>query len=203
MRRPRPFGTLDVVILLAFGAGAVAAAVWREVQFVRHASQYPDRRTYLDAKQVARRPPWLWSLDLPVRRVTNDLEAFLVVATVGLGTAALRRPSLLRGRDWPGPGIVVGVVGAIAVVYSLAHLLAMVNSGVAWAPQIRRRFFENFNDVSAQAVEGMILGSWTLLAVARRWRPRPDDWDDRLGRVLGWSWLALYGYRILYPAIWT
>ena len=204
MSRPRPFGPVDVAILATFAAGALVSAATADANFRRSAPA--DRRDGLTPEHIARRPDWLWSLEGPARRAVDDLQAFLVVATVGLGTASIRRPGLFNGRRWPGPGIMAGAVGSLVVAYSLAiGLLYFVpgTPGTLFSRIWRTRFFTTFLVLAVQGVPSAILGAWTLSAISRRWRPRTDDWDDRLGRLLGWSWLGLYGYIILYPAIWT
>lgn len=35
-----------------------------------------------------------------------------------------------------------------------------------------------------------VAAAWTVLAVSGRWRPE-RSWIDRLGRVLGWSWILI------------
>jgi hypothetical protein len=194
MSQPRPFGMVDLVILLLFAVGAISAAVWEDHQFVRHQI---DRRSQLDQAAVARRPGWVWSMEYPLRRASGDLRVLLVVATVGSGTAALRRPGLLRGKSWPASGWVAGAVGAIAVAYCLVLVVVLLKSNAQWVN------VSTFFLIAGPAAQGSILGAWALLAVSRRWGTRPDDWDDRLGRLVGWCWLGLYGYGIVYPAIWT
>jgi hypothetical protein len=194
MSQPRPFGMVDLVILLLFAVGAISAAVWWDHQVGRHQI---DRRSQLDQAAVARRPGWVWSMEVPLRRASGDLSVFLVVATVGSGTAALRRPGLLRGKSWPASGWVAGAVGAIAVAYCLVLVVVLIKSNTPWVN------VSTFFLIAGPAAQGSILGAWALLAVSRRWGTRPDDWDDRLGRLVGWCWLGLYGYGIVYPAIWT
>ena len=203
MRAPRPFGKMDIVILLAFLVAAVAAAAWRDVLFDVYEWPRAHGHAFLDSKVAARRPEWVWSLFWPWRRVSSDLEPFLVIATVGVGTVLVRRPHLLRGRDWPAPGVVVGAVGTIVVAYCLVMVILSLGSSAGWARVLQRRFFSTFFLIASGAVQGSILGAWTILAVARRWRPKSDDWDDRLGRLLGWAWFARYGCSIVEPAIWT
>ena len=200
MSQPRPFGMVDLVILLLFAVGAISAAVWEDHWFVRNQI---DRRSQLDQAAVARRPGWVWSMEYPLRRASGDLRVLLVVATVGSGTAALRRPGLLRGKSWPASGWVAGAVGAIAVAYCLVLVVVSLKSNAQWVPLNVLWLPSTFFFIAGQAAQGSILGAWALLAVSRRWGTRPDDWDDRLGRLVGWCWLGLYGYAIVYPAICT
>ena len=34
-----------------------------------------------------------------------------------------------------------------------------------------------------------VAAAWLGVALAGRWR-RPEDWIDRLGRILGWGWIG-------------
>jgi hypothetical protein len=35
-----------------------------------------------------------------------------------------------------------------------------------------------------------VLMAWIVLKVRRQWKPEPS-WIDRLGRLLGWGWIAM------------
>ena len=197
-KRPvRPFGPIDLAVLLAFAAGGASAAVWKD------GLHEPFDRRDPGSPESASRPDWVWALESPAARIQGDLTAFLLVATLGAGTAALRRRGMLRRPGWPGPGIAAGTVGAIAVLYAIARPIAALNSSSPWAMQAyRRRPSSWIFDLASIAVPGAILGAWILLAVARAWRPVAGDKDDRIGRILGWGWLGLLAFLILYPGIW-
>jgi hypothetical protein len=198
--RVRSFGKRDACILLAFGALAVLSADRRDREFRRAEA---DRRAYLKLEQVARRPDWLWRLDWPAMRAKEDLKVFLVVMTLGAGTVVVRRPGLFRKRPWPGPGVVAAMAGAASAVYCGVLILLSFGSTALWARRLHRQWFQTLFEISSSAQEGAIAGVWAFLVVARAWRPHSDDWDDRIGRYLGWAWIGVYTFEIIYPAIWT
>lgn len=185
MVRQRPirrFGPIDLVILLAFAAGGVVAAAWKD----RLHEPFNSRDTRPPGS--AWRPDWVWRLQSPAVRAHGDLTALLAVATFGAGTVGLRRRGLLGPPGWPPPGVAASTVGAIAVLFAIVRPLAALNSSSPWASQVfRRRFYSAVLDLTLYSVPGTIFGAWVLLVVARAWRPRPGDWDDRIGRIHGWG----------------
>lgn len=201
MRRAEPLGAIGVLVLLAITLAAVGAAVWRDRMFVQY--EPTPRRSHLKPAAAARRPEWLWALDHPAQRARADLGVFLVVATIGVGVAALGRPGRLRGRGGTPPGLAAGAVGAIVAAICLLEVGTALVSTASWARLAQRRPFTTFFMMTEQAVQGAVLGAWIVLAVSRTWRPRPDDPGDRLGRLCGWGWVGMCAYRILYPMIWT
>lgn len=197
----RAFGRVDAAVLLVFAAAAVVAAGVRDREFRK--TEAIDRRTGLRPEQIARRPDWLCRLDAAARRVDEDLKVLLVVATAGVGTVVLRRRALFREPRWPGPGIIAGLVGAASLVYCVILVAVSFGSSAPWARLLHRQWFHTVFVMSEGAQAGAIVGAWTFLAVTRSWRPRRADWDDRIGRFVGWTWIGAYGFDILYPAIWT
>ena len=93
-------------------------------------------------------------MEYPLRRASGDLRVLLVVATVGSGTAALRRPGLLRGKSWPASGWVAGAVGAIAVAYCLVLVVVLIKSNTPWVNV--STFFLMTKSFAASAEHGCI-----------------------------------------------
>src|SRR5437870_1224041 len=124
-RRPRPFAAFDVLILIGFATAGAVVATWhvRNIQRVMPGYYGPFR----DAGG------WRGVLHDQSVRIERWLGPFLVFAIVGAGTAPLRRRGLLRGREWPGPGIVAGTLGTLLVLYMLANVILLHWSSTTWA----------------------------------------------------------------------
>jgi hypothetical protein len=198
--QPRRFGAIDAVVLLSFLVASTLAMSWEDRRFGRDIAG--DRLAGLGPEVVARRPGWVWSLEKPSRRLRGDLKVFLLISVVGVGTAPLRRPGLLRAGRRAGPGIVAGLVGSLSLAYAAVLVIAWLYAGTQGYHTVGERFFTTFFQVGGEAARSAILGSWVYLALSRGWHPRRRDWDDRVGCILGWGWISIYLYDVFYPAIW-
>ena len=140
---------------------------------------------------VPRLPRSTISIVGTILRVHSDLMAGLIAMTVGLGLAALRRPWLPGRGRWPGRGMAAIAVGSLGVVKgSIDVALKTIQKPPATTSS---RFDPHFLSDLLQSCHftpaNAIVGAWTLLVLAGRWRSSEAGFG-RLGRVLGWCWLA-------------
>ena len=120
----------------------------------------------------------------------------------------LRLRGLRPRRSFGQPGIVACLAawagsawGGLAMVITIGLSQTRPRPGGAVAP-----FWMWAREFLAGKMLGMtglaVAAAWLGLALAGRWR-RPEDWIDRLGRILGWGWIgagflwAMAGYHDL------
>jgi hypothetical protein len=189
----RPISRLDVAIL-AITAMAIAVAVAiNDSEAARYLQERPARVTL---------PPWAQTVWAPLRRAESDFKAFLAVATLGVGVAVLSHPGRLRTKRWPGPGLSAMAVGALAEIFMVVWHAHLTSQGHYFLDR-RLAYLLVFGTVARVQFRttGAILGTWVVLAISQRWRPRPDLLD-RLGCLLGWSWIGLEALESLAPSFW-
>ena len=133
------------------------------------------------------------------RIVLNELIAY-VLPLLGGWAAVLpllrlrdRRPRLRRSFSQP------GIVACLAAWAGAAWgALAMVVAFGLWqtrpgASGTLASFWKWAREFLAGQMVGMsglaVAAAWLGLILAGRWR-RPEDWIDRLGRILGWGWIG-------------
>jgi hypothetical protein len=192
VKPPHPIDRLDVAILAISAILAAAAAAINDVEatvFFRQSLRFVHKTL----------PPWAQAIWQPVRRGESDVWTILAIATLGVGIAVLIRPSRIRTRSWPGPGVSAMAVAAIAIIYMLVWDIYLRSQGHYWLGS-HPVVFGTVAGVRFRTT-GAIIGTWVVLAVSRRWRPRPDL-VDRIGLFLGWSWIGLMAMRILAPSFW-
>lgn len=126
----------------------------------------------------------------PALRLESDLNAALVVATLGLGLVALRRPAVPRRGRWLGRGRAALLAGLIVIGY--AWVRALIEAGstgpliALWPPP--PSFVYETLAACGRDIKWGILGAWSLLALAGHWRSEAG-WLERGGLFLGWCWL--------------
>lgn len=102
-----------------------------------------------------------------------------------LGCQACRRGRLgRRVARWPGTAACLAVF-----LVSLFNLVYFWTIGLA-----RTGYARSFLAVSVtrpQSMAGAITVAWSVLLVSGRWRSS-RAWPDRVGRLLGWAWIALF-----------
>jgi hypothetical protein len=149
-----------------------------------------------------RLPPSVAAGWMPWKRAENDFEAFLAVATLGLGFTVLSHPGRLRTKDWPPPGHTAMAVGVLAELFMIAWHISLNVQGQYWLD----RRFAHLIVLSAVSrirfrIAGAIVGAWVVLAFSRRFRPRPELLD-RLGCIVAASWIGVIVIRLTWPRFW-
>ncbi len=195
----RPATLLRSLALIALLAAASAVVVLND----REASGI-YQRDYGDAWRPRRWPTPARSLVGPVLRLGSDLTAALIVLSLGLGLGlvAHRRPTLPgHGRGWPGRGRAAIAVAALASANGLLRvaLQAIADPTAAFGPSYPR-FLSHALGNCEFASKNAVFGAWALLILAGRWRSEADGLE-RLGRLLGWAWLASIAFDLLRAAL--
>ena len=172
---PRRFHIADAIILVA--ATAVGLGLTRgsmvlgaiQEKFIN--KYFPDGRLH---------PPEDGNL--------SDLGAFFL-APWSLCLVALRlwprAPS--RGRVLRRPGFVATGTATIFMIVRCAQF-AIENARDHSGPFNDYWLVHSVSEPSPIAIA--VLTSWTLMAAFGRWRPEPS-WIDRVGRAVGFSWVAI------------
>lgn len=90
------------------------------------------------------------------------------------------RPPWRRLREQPG-------------FVAVAAALALAAWNVVWLILYNRRRGSLGADLweIIPSIPPAVIGSWIALWLVGRWAPEPG-WIDRLGRGIGWGWIALY-----------
>jgi hypothetical protein len=158
------FTLLDAMILIA--GTAVSAAIARG--FFTESRPYPFGRMAIEGIYILTASHLLlgWSVAL-------------------LACQAWRRGRLgRRVARWPGTAACVAV-----------FVVASLNLMYAWTVGLARtsyaRVFVSMSLARPHTMAGAVAVAWSVLLLSGRWRPA-RAWPDRLGRAIGWSWLALY-----------
>ena len=190
VERARPIDRFDVAILtITAMAGAVAVA-FNDREAVRFLQERPA---------VTSLSPWPQTVRVSCRRVESDFKALLAVATLGVGVAVLSHPHRLRTKIWPGPGVSAMAVGALAEIFMIAWHAHMISQGHYWLDR-SLSYLIVFGTVARVQFRttGAILGTWVVLALSGRWRPRSDLLDN-LGCLLSFCWIGLQVLEHLAP----
>ncbi len=148
-------------------------------------------------------PPSAWALLGTTFRIGSDFRAGLVVMTVGLGLATLRRPFVKPGRRWPGRGRAAIVSACLGVGNGVIHAAseAIADPTSTYYGLANLHFLSNTLSHCASIPPGAVLGAWSLLALAGRWGSNADGLE-RPGRVLGWCWLGSFAFELIRSALW-
>jgi hypothetical protein len=178
-RNQRRFTLGDTMILVAATAAALA---------LMELPLQPDDTAFEILHRFFERPRGGWSFGAVVALIIGftfwAIIPFVATWTVAAFTFQLRRPRPPRGRVGRQPGAMAALLGTIAVSFSTAWGVVME---LAFSSFIREfLFIAGFASILAAA---MIAGGWIAMAVGGRWRPEPT-WLDRLGRLLGVSWIV-------------
>jgi hypothetical protein len=120
----------------------------------------------------------------------------LATWTIALLAIWLRRPGRRLRRAIRAPGAAAIAASSFSIAVSLAlHALWTAGGNSTWSVD---KFFESML-LSWQRSACYVIGAWAVLAFCGRWKPEPC-WLDRLGRVLGVSWIgfaAAYGFATI------
>ncbi len=115
--------------------------------------------------------------------------------TLALIPIRLNRPRSVREDLWRQPGLVACISVAIALLISILQQVVSSLAICLRMPKISLRnelgqiFEETIYRLPAQAIL-VIVASWTILALGRRWKAEPG-WIDRAGRVIGAYWIVI------------
>ena len=96
-----------------------------------------------------------------------------------------------------GPGFVACAAVALASVLPVAYFAIGMMCDTGLGSLQVTLYFNNLFWRLTHGAGRMISGAWIALALSGRWRPGPL-WTDRLGCVLGISWICIYVYCELY-----
>jgi hypothetical protein len=183
--KPRPFGLVDAMIMVA----AVAAGLW------------VNRINWLDLNSL-----WYGGAYHGIQRLLSLVMPHIAAATMALVAIRMRRPRPPLRRLLRAPGAVACTVASAAIVLIVIWAVSATAAGraIMFSQAVRRlpnnggrgsggtldpfegRLFVVYGDQVGFAVAG----AWLSLMLAGRWRPE-RTWLDRLGRAVGWSWLGL------------
>jgi hypothetical protein len=186
---PRPFRISDAMVLVA--ATAVAFAIIRHgwpagIAFTTFGGQF-EQWLFFWLHQVVPFPA-LWS--------------FAVFAIDWRDRRKARRRGLRHA------GLVANYAATVAIAVTAligtAFLIVHVLEDYQAIPKVfshptQMHPFPPFANTPLEEIAGAaVLGAWSVMAASRQWRTE-RSWIDRLGRVLGGIWIALfliylYGY---------
>jgi hypothetical protein len=109
------------------------------------------------------------------------LPAFLTVGSVTVLALRLRRPrpplpQLARQPGTIACALATALMGAVILAMLASHGRADLQPENLWGPA---------------ALTGFAIAlAWLVQRAKQRWHPEPS-WIDRLGRVIGWGWIAM------------
>lgn len=177
----RPFGILDVLVMIA--ATAVGLAWIRVVA--------PTLTLEMIWEAILARP----NGEFP--GVVVDLAGVIVVPMLAAWSLALlllgrrdagTRPR--RRRRGPAPGTLACLAAAAMLGLPLAVVLVIGAVAGSAALEPHQEVLAIGSLVGALLAGIAIFWSWITLALCRRWQPQPT-WLDRAGRLIGMTWMLL------------
>lgn len=180
MDQERPFTLLDAMILIAAVAVGlvIVRATWPDWDFVlRHevkgAIASSSRHGALGTR-----------LFLGVQHFIHMALPMLAALSAAALCLRLRPPRPTTRRLVREPGYLASAIACLLVLLSTIWMLGML---VAAPSTVRPTvmFVTHYDRLGLG-----ILGLWIGLLWTGRWRPR-SSWIDRLGRSLGWAWIAI------------
>jgi hypothetical protein len=124
------------------------------------------------------------------RNIIYRVFPYLVSTTFGLLALSLRQPRPKLRRLMTRPGAAACVTPSLALVATAATtaLQYLTASGWTWS---NPPFLATWASNSREGPPFAVASAWAMLALTSRWRARPS-WIDRLGRLLGLGWIAMY-----------
>ncbi len=179
----RRFGLLDAMI--AVFALAPAFVVFR------HQYDILDQHASLSA----------FNTQALLVAVGNSLLMSLTLALTLIGLRS-PRPPLRIGLRRPGMAACVAATAAIAVLTTRATIKAyafFVSPLVAGESFDFRYLFHSIPG-DQMRIGFAVIGAWVMLLLTRAWRSEAT-WLDRSGRVLGWFWIGMLIFYVMFPWI--
>ncbi|AGA28428.1 hypothetical protein [Singulisphaera acidiphila] len=185
MRTGRTFGLVDA---MAFIAAIAAGFASYRVCIERWAGLGPIPFS---------RQPDLWPIEF-LYGFTTWVPLWLAPWTVALLLLRFRQPRPCLRRLVRQPGFVADVaaslvltVGVVAIVLVLVLRCLPTSRLVFWGASSWPLFFRCAFDLQLPTLMGAAVAvGWSMLCLGGRWRPE-RSWLDRLGRALGYCWVAL------------
>ncbi len=130
------------------------------------------------------RPLWIFMVSNWPGASAYFIAPTLVMWSAAVVVMGLMSPGFSRirqGPGWVGATAVTVVILATSAA-EVAYRWPIPSNGQAMAADVLRTWDQTGSRVLAAA--------WVSLWLAGAWRPSPA-WPDRLGRWLGWGWIAL------------
>ena len=145
-------------------------------------STFPDP-SILWSKLIRDDPPgywYSWLLQVSLSAVT----IYLVFLTPAMLVARLRKPRPGLRRVGRQPGWIACVIVTVALALDSVRIASRWSqgNGILWIPTLLVDY--------AQHVGFAVMGGCVVLMVSGRWRSEPG-WVDRMGRLLGITWIAV------------
>ena len=130
---------------------------------------------------------WWWS-----NRLHQGLVAGLTALGPGLAVLMISRVSRDGRRASMGPGFAAVFVGCLFLAVRLieTRIDAWINPPTPGSFSPGYMFWHSYSDTVAPA----IFGVWAWTFASRRWRPSPAL-PERMGRLYGWAWIALFHWQ--------
>ncbi len=189
-------------MLFGFAVLAVALALLNDREFFVWMSDFASRKALW-----TNLPTWIRDLELPAKRIEKDFVAFLIVMSLGVALVSFRRRAAWCFVGLPRPGVAASAAAAIVLLVhgvgvKVRHWSRPVGFSHLSIKVIPPYWYFGLESFSiATEVAASILGIWTYLILARRWKAR-DDWRDWLGRWVGWCWISLVCFDVLTLVTW-
>ena len=138
---------------------------------------------------------WWWS-----NRMDDALGAILTALGPGLAVVMISRVLRDGRRASMGPGFAAVFVGCLTLAMHLieARIDAWITPPTPGSSSPGYMFWYSYSHTVAPA----IFGVWAWTFASRRWRARPP-WPERLGRLYGWAWIALFLWQgMVWSILW-
>jgi hypothetical protein len=195
--KPRPFGVVDAMLVIA----AIAVGLWTNQTEWAWIVQSPQMRFRWRQWPTAPFVMALWGVSMALPHLFACTMAWLVMR--------VRRPRQSWKRIARRPGTAACLVACTPSIATMGLFAAfLVRSGRTGFdafvyPYYDRLRFDvlHITPFVPRPTMGMTLvpwsdrvgfavaGAWLTLWASGRWHPE-RSWIDRLGRVLGWAWIA-------------
>jgi hypothetical protein len=175
----RGFTIVDAMILAAATAGG--CAWFRAVVINSWSHDFPES----------------WHERIAVKGILAT-SALLMAWSAAFLVIRLRQPRPRFRRLARQPGMVACSAATVAILYQLLWMLLV---GMKWGLQTAytKGYLPSgkgvLSTVGAEA-ELWVAGAWLALALGGRWRSE-RSWIDRLGRILGLTWIMVKVIRII------
>jgi hypothetical protein len=196
-RSVRKFNLLDAMVLVAATALGITWG-WRELKWQWLNDEAIDHWGRMRALRQSH--PILIPLFVAVESVEYALPA-LAAWTVSVFILALRNPRRPLRRLALSPGVSACAAGSLALILNVLDVCAIrpaleLARGegkylLQWSIWIDRLWFALRESTRrSDRVAFAVLGVWTCLLLAKRFRCEPT-WIDRAGRAIGFAWIFL------------